>query len=164
MLLDVRPILHNSGGVLPFSLALDLADLEFFGCWPLTAPLQVSGQVVNRADVLWLTGEAETVLSLTCDRCWKNYEQPWKMAVFFLLAEELQEDEQDDILLLTDGKINLSELFREEIILNMPAKNLCEENCKGLCDGCGVNLNAEPCRCGQEIDPRLADLAKFFDK
>ena len=164
MLLDVKPIAHKPGGVLPFSLALDLSDLAFFGSFPLTALVVVQGQVSNRADVLWLEGEAETMLSLTCDRCSEAYEQPWTAHVAFMLAEELQEDEQDDILLLSDGKIDLGELFREELILGMPAKNLCEENCAGLCDGCGVNLNVESCTCGREIDPRLADLAKFFDK
>ena len=164
MLLNVRPILHKPGGTLPFSLALNLSDLDFFGSFPLTAPVQVSGQVTNRADVLWLEGQAGTELSLSCDRCGEVFTQPWNTAVNFLLAEELQEDEQDDILLLTDGQINLEDLFREEIILSMPSKNLCEENCEGLCDGCGVNLNVEPCTCGREMDPRLADLAKFFDK
>jgi len=164
MLLNVKPILHKPGGVLPFSLSLELSDLEFFGRFPLTAPVQVQGQVSNRADVLWLEGEAETTLSLTCDRCSEDYKQPWKVTVHFMLAEELQDDEQDDILLLSDGQIDLGELFREDLILNMPAKNLCEENCKGLCNSCGVNFNVASCTCGREIDPRLADLAKFFDK
>jgi uncharacterized protein len=46
------------------------------------------------------------------------------------------------------GDIDLSEAIREEIILNIPMKNICDTNCKGICVGCGVNLNNEECQCG----------------
>jgi uncharacterized protein len=55
-------------------------------------------------------------------------------------------------------------LARETFILNMPSKTLCREDCRGLCSGCGVNLNYEKCRCKKEVDPRLAALAKLLEQ
>lgn len=63
-----------------------------------------------------------------------------------------------------NGTVDLSELARETFILNMPSKTLCREDCRGLCSGCGVNLNYEKCRCKKEVDPRLAALAKLLEQ
>ena len=68
------------------------------------------------------------------------------------------------MLLDPDGQLELDELLGDVFILDLDTKNLCSEDCKGLCPGCGADLNVEPCRCPKEIDPRLAGLAKFFEQ
>ena len=45
----------------------------------------------------------------------------------------------------------------------MDTKNLCSPDCKGLCPGCGANLNHEACRCKKAVDPRLAKLAQLLE-
>ena len=81
-----------------------------------------------------------------------------------LLAFELANGESDDIVLLNkDGELEMDELMREVFLLEMDTKNLCSEECKGLCSGCGADLNVEPCRCKKEIDPRLAKLAQLLE-
>ena len=56
--------------------------------------------------------------------------------------------------------IDLLELAREQIILSLPEKPLCDEECKGLCTSCGADLNEETCTCEPEpADPRMAVLA-----
>ena len=57
----------------------------------------------------------------------------------------------------------VDELMQEVFLLEMDMKNLCSEDCKGLCSGCGADLNREPCRCKKEIDPRLAKLAQLLE-
>ena len=80
-------------------------------------------------------------------------------------AEEMLEDEENDDILLLDGtELDLDEVVTEAFVLAMDTKNLCSDDCKGLCAGCGVNLNEEPCRCRPEVDPRLAALAQLLDK
>ena len=79
-----------------------------------------------------------------------------------LLATEV-ENEDSDIVLLDGHEVDLGELVREAVVLDMDTKHLCSENCKGLCAGCGVNLNHEECRCKPEVDPRLASLAKLLE-
>ena len=63
-----------------------------------------------------------------------------------------------------DDQLDLDELMTDVFILDLDTKNLCKEDCQGLCPGCGADLNVEPCRCKKEVDPRLAGLAKFFDE
>ena len=46
-------------------------------------------------------------------------------------------------------RLNLDEIFRDEVILDVPMKHLCKEDCKGICFGCGQNLNDGECRCSE---------------
>ena len=81
-----------------------------------------------------------------------------------MLAEELESEDSDDILLLENGAVDLGDLARTVFILEMDTKTLCSEDCKGICPGCGVDLNQGTCTCKKEVDPRLAVLAKLLDK
>ncbi len=63
---------------------------------------------------------------------------------------------------LEGDEIDLLELVREQVILAVPDKPLCDEDCLGLCPHCGADRNREPCSCGgADPDPRLAVLANF---
>ena len=164
MKLDLKPLAQQPGAVLPFELQLDLSGMEWNGAKPFTRPVQVRGEVRNRAGAMELNARLGTVLSLTCDRCAKPFEREKTVEYETLLALELANGESDDIVLLNgDGELELDELMREVFLLEMDTKNLCSEDCKGLCSGCGVDLNVEPCRCKKEIDPRLAKLAQLLE-
>ncbi len=164
MKLDLKPLAQQPGAVLPFALQMDLSDVEWYGARPVTQPVCVEGQVQNRAGALELKARLDTVLSLTCDRCAKPFEREKTVEYETLLAFELANGESDDIVLLDqDGELELDELMREVFLLEMDTKNLCSQDCKGLCPGCGVDLNVEKCRCKKEIDPRLAKLAQLVE-
>ena len=163
MLFDVKPILHTPGKQLDFQFALDLSDLEFGGRCPISRPVEVTGSVRNSADVLSLEMTARTTLDAVCDRCGKEFLQEKAVSYSCILAEELQNEEDDEILLLEDGKVDVGELAREAFILDMDTKTLCSEDCKGLCPRCGADLNLGPCFCKKEVDPRLAVLAKLLE-
>ena len=165
MKLDLKPLAQQPGAVLPFALQVDLSDLEWYGARPAAQPVRVEGQVQNRAGALELKARLDTVLSLACDRCAKPFEREKTVEYETLLAFELANGESDDIILLDeDGELELDGLMREVFLLEMDTKNLCSEDCKGLCPGCGVDLNVEPCRCKKEIDPRLAVLAQLLER
>ena len=70
----------------------------------------------------------------------------------------------DDIVLLESDEVDVTELARDAFILDMDTKFLCSEDCKGLCPGCGADLNCESCRCKKAVDPRLAKLAQLLQK
>ena len=114
--------------------------------------------------MLLLSFEASTVLKSVCDRCLKPFDQPKTIRYECMLAEELEDEESDDIILLEDGAVDLEDLARTAFILDMDTKTLCSEDCKGICPGCGVDLNQGTCTCKKEVDPRLAVLAKLLDK
>lgn len=164
MKLDLKDVILVPGAVLPFEFQLDLSQLEFGGEQPITEPVAVSGQVRNMAGALVLNARASTTLSLTCDRCSKPFRREKTVEYETLLAAELeQEEDQGDIVLLEGDMLDVGALMTDTFILEMDTKNLCSEECKGLCPGCGVDLNTTPCRCEKEVDPRLAALAKFFE-
>jgi uncharacterized protein len=88
---------------------------------------------------------AEARVETTCVRCLDTFFL--KVAVSF---EELYQfpsrhREETDLILPADGYIDLDPLYREYLILAMPIKRLCQEDRKGLCAICGVNLNGNSC-------------------
>lgn len=163
MLLDVKSILHTPGKHLDFQFELDLSQLEFAGRYPVSRPVSVSGQVRNTADVLELEMSARSVLDAVCDRCGKEFPQEKEISYSCVLAEEVQNEDNDEIVVLEDGRADLEDLARTAFILEMDTKTLCSEDCKGLCPRCGADWNLGPCSCKKEIDPRLAVLAKLLD-
>lgn len=164
MKLDLRKIIHVPGASVPFDIQMDLTHLDFFGARPITRPLQVQGKVTNRAGALFMEGTATTVLDLTCDRCCKPYTAEKTVMLDCALATELEnEDSEDEIILLQDGAVDLDEVASTAFILAMDTKNLCSEDCKGLCSRCGADLNLGPCGCKPDVDPRLAALAQLLD-
>ena len=122
MLLGLKDIIHRPGASLTFSESVDLSDLQFGTCYPVTEPVKAEGTVRNTADVLMMKGTITTCLHGVCDRCATEF------------------DRQVEIPLDVDPE------------------------CKGLCCGCGVNLNVDTCKCEKEVDPRLAALRQLLDK
>ncbi len=102
----------------------------------------------------WVSGN----LNLTCDRCLKVFPADVKTSFFYLLKpssefhqgleldHELSQDEVE-VYWYENGEIRAEELFREQILLQIPMRLLCQEGCKGLCPGCGADLNQEECHC-----------------
>lgn len=163
MRFDVKPILNTPGKSLTFQFALDLSDMELNGQYPAKEPIEVAGGVRNTAGLLELSMTVTTVLEAVCDRCTKPLRLPKEIQFDCLLAQELENEENDEIVLLEDGEVDVGDLARTAFILNMDAKFLCSEDCKGLCPRCGADLNLGPCACKKEADPRFAALAKLLE-
>ncbi|MCD8383788.1 MAG: DUF177 domain-containing protein [Clostridiales bacterium] len=164
MRLELGDIIHVPGGVKNFDFSLDLSDLDFYGEKPICEPVRVQGRVVNRAGMLLLEATASSNLHLRCDSCGTPFERVKTVEVERMLATELEDEDDDDDIILLDGSIlDAGEVMTTEFILEMDTKNLCREDCKGLCPGCGVNLNVDVCRCKPEPDPRLAALAALLE-
>ncbi len=164
MKLDLKHVAQEPSAVLPFDFELDLSQVEWNGIRPFSHSIHVEGRVRNMAGAMLLNARLGSVLSLVCDRCARPFEREKAVEYETLLAMELANEESDDIVLLDkDGVLELDGLMQEIFLLEMDTKNLCSEDCKGLCSGCGVDLNREPCRCKKEIDPRLAKLAQLLE-
>ena len=164
MRLDLKNIIHVPGTELPFSCQLDLSDLDFYGTHPICEPVEVTGVVRNRAGMLELTAELRSNLHLHCDSCGKPFERVMTVSVDRLLATELENEEDDEIILVTGHELDLDPVMTDEYILAMDTKQLCREDCKGRCPRCGVDLNEGECQCKPEMDPRFAVLAKLLEK
>lgn len=165
MLLSLSKIIDRPGGAVPFKISLDLHDLVFGGNCPVTEPVIADGEVRNTAGVLQLTGKAETTLHGICDRCAASFDRYVSFPVHALLVSELANDNGEEDLwtfLLEGDDADLDDIVTTAFVLNMDAKLLCSEDCKGLCCRCGKNLNEGPCDCKPEIDPRLAVLQQLL--
>jgi uncharacterized protein len=70
-------------------------------------------------------------------------------------------DENAHLIFYEDETLRLDELVEAQMFLEIPAKPLCDDNCKGLCFQCGTNLNESDCQCPKEGDPRWTPLASL---
>ena len=134
----------------------------------LTAPPEVSGQVTRERGAVRLIGKINASAEVDCDRCLKSVSVPVETAFDVTYvperdyessgAAELQEE--DLSLSVFDGEtIDVNELVREQLLLALPARALCGDECKGLCPVCGADRNTEACNCeSPEVDPRWAAL------
>ena len=164
MKLNLKRFAQEPGAALPFDYEMDLSQVEWNGQRPFSHGVHIKGKVRNMAGAMLLNVRLSTVLSLLCDRCAQPFEKEKTVEYETLLAFELENGESDEIVLLDkDGVLELDELMQEVFLLEMDMNNLCSEDCKGLCSGCGADLNREPCRCKKEIDPRLAKLAQLLE-
>lgn len=134
----------------------------------LTSDVPVAFVIEKRRDGVRIAGRFGADVVIDCDRCLEPVERRLK-AEFdaeFLLPEAFPEAKESELSpddLKADGlagdSIDLSELIREQILLEMPQQALCKEDCLGLCSICGGNRNVDPCGCeDNEIDPRWEAL------
>ena len=166
MLLGLSKIIDCPGASIPFSLNVDLSDLLYGTSYPVSEPVLASGTVRNTAGVLVMKGELSTCLHGVCDRCTADFTQDVEFPIDVVLVKELANEENEDewVFTLEGDSADLDDIVRTIFVLNMDSKLLCSDDCKGLCCGCGKNLNFETCSCEKEIDPRLAALKQLLNK
>ena len=166
MLLDLREIINSPGASVTFSESVDLSDLQFGTCNPVSEPVLASGTVRNTADVLVMKGNITTCLHGVCDRCAAEFTKEMDIPIDVVLVEELSNEENEDewVFPLEADAADLEDIVRTVFVLNMDSKLLCGPDCKGLCCRCGKNLNDGPCGCQKELDPRFAALRQLLDK
>ena len=166
MRLGLKEIIHSPGASVTFSESVDLSDLLFGTCYPVTEPVKAVGTVRNTADVLMMKGTITTCLHGVCDRCAADFTKDVEIPIDVVLVEELSNEDSEDerVFPLEADTADLEEIVRTVFVLNMDSKLLCDPECKGLCCRCGKNLNDGPCGCEKEIDPRFAALRQLLDK
>lgn len=164
MVLDLKSIFVNEGQSQELETEFDFSDVEVFDLHPLVKPVKVSGKVFNRAGVVSLCVTCTVVYEAPCDRCGTDAKEVIPVDINRTLVSKLENDDNEEYILLSDMVLDLKELCYTEVILRLPTKHLCKEDCKGLCAKCGANLNEGDCDCPKtEIDPRLEALKSLLD-
>jgi uncharacterized protein len=163
MNLNLRKLMTGEVAELSFAGELDLSELELNGQRPLKAPVKIKATAEDRAGVILLEVSISLNLETDCARCADPVAVEKTLIISHTLSEEVQDDENDEILKITDGSIDLYEHVREAVILESDMRYLCSEACKGICPKCGKNLNQGNCGCPPEIDPRWEALVKLLD-
>ncbi len=164
MLLQCRPLFVGEVNRLPIDTELDFSQVEFQGGCPFTDPIRVTGAVTVRAGVVQLSAQAAFSVNGNCDRCLTPFTRAYDIPLEHTLVSTHENEENDDYILLDNYQLNLDDLVLADILLELPYKSLCREDCQGLCTLCGKNLNEGPCGCDHRtVDPRLAVLGQLLD-
>ncbi|MBE6606553.1 MAG: DUF177 domain-containing protein [Ruminococcaceae bacterium] len=166
MKLDLRKLLAGEVDKIDIDYSLESSDLPSFDDVSFADNVNVSGTLKNNGGYMKLSLLSSLDYTSVCARCLKEIKDNLNINFEKTVCEEgdLQNEDNDDYVEITDGMLDVDEALIEDIILNFPSKILCDENCKGLCPKCGKDLNCDSCSCvTKEIDPRLAPLLKIFD-
>lgn len=164
MLLDLKEVFQNDGFRKQVDYSLSMNDIELDGVYPFKTPVNVCALSVNRASLVDLEIKVNFLYTRNCDRCFDEFLREMNYTFRHKLAVALADDENDDYIETPDYKLELDDLVISDIILNLPSKNLCKEDCRGLCQNCGKNLNFGDCGCKNEkVDPRLEILKQLID-
>ena len=152
MTMDLKQLFEVVGERISLDEALDFSDRTLFGTQPFVTPVQVTGEIANQAGVVVLTMQLSYTMHLTCDRCLDEFERAFSCSwEHLLVAEPLTDDSDTENIEVPD------------ILLNLPSKLLCREDCKGLCPQCGQNRNHGSCSCTEKtVDPRWAALDELL--
>ena len=162
MLIDLREIVDVPGGEVTFDFELDMSDAAEGSIREIEKPARAYGNVVNTAGVLTFSSNVDATCTCACARCLKEFKLPVHKQISADLTER-GENENPDGYLLQGDKVDAAEIIITEFILNTDDRLLCKEDCAGLCQRCGADLNVGPCDCKKEIDPRLAVLSQLLE-
>ena len=116
--------------------------------YKLSSPINIEGKVSNTNKGLYLDVDVDFTLVDNCSRCLDEVEVPIEYSI---------------------QELDLVDIIEQTLDFKIPASVLCKEDCKGLCQGCGANLNIEACSCNESandeeiIDPRFAKLKDLFN-
>jgi uncharacterized protein len=134
----------------------------------LISPVQLKCEIERSEPRARVAGKVSAKFEIDCTRCLEPVSFPLDINfdVEFVDQEHFGSNGEHEIdpanlsvNSLEDGRLDLNELVREQLFLNLPEQVFCKEDCKGLCEVCGVNRNSENCHCeADDVDPRWSAL------
>ena len=164
MLFELKSVFLNEGYEQTLNEEIDLSKIDIDGVFPFTSPVSVTAIARNRASLVTLTLLCSYDYTRSCDRCGEVFTLKEEKTFTHKLAQTLMDEGNDDYIETPDFTVELDETVISDILLNLPSKNLCKEDCKGLCPHCGKNLNGGACGCETKtVDPRMEILKQLMD-
>ena len=174
MKLDLRPLLLGQRSLrFDYELTVDIDSEDtasFLYGVSFPSPMKVSGDITNTAGYMRMTLTASLDYTSSCARCLSAVSGSFAFNLEKTVAPRevlsgLDEDRLDDYAIIDDGFLDIDSRILEQLEVEFPIRFLCREDCKGLCQRCGKNLNDGECDCNtKEIDPRMAPLQKLLEK
>lgn len=118
---------------------------------------------------LTVSGSARLTLLIPCSRCLKPVKVPFSLDLERVFDMKLSRQERAEALdeqpYLQGYMLDVDQLVCDELYLNLPMKVLCREDCKGICNRCGANLNETSCDCDRSsLDPRMSVIQDIFNQ
>ncbi len=171
MKLNIESLYNKEIRSKDFDLSENVSSFEFSGVeYKLVSPVHLSGQISKAGQNFLLKAKVEFVFLGSCNRCLADVKVPVEYNIdAYLMREEYDESEFEDVDVfeINSSDVDLMKIIDSTLCFNMPQRILCSEYCKGICSGCGVNLNTENCKCEDsidvdDIDPRFAKLKELL--
>ncbi|NMB32808.1 MAG: DUF177 domain-containing protein [Clostridium sp.] len=169
MKIDITDILKNDGS----SLEVEFEKaLESTGSIPndvtIDRPVYFKGGILNSGGIIRLEGELIVDYTAKCSRCLQKVPSKIRIAIEENFVKEgytgENNDEMEDQYTYQGRCIDIKKAMLDNIILSLPARHVCSDDCKGFCFKCGINLNNDSCDCQNKVmDPRMKVLKNLFE-
>lgn len=157
VVLSVTSGLDQAGDTLSCQGRIDLDQVSSGGRdFVLQDGLHYDVALTNTGDGILATGIVRGTATAACDRCLDptQVDIAGEVSCYYLREQPAQdedddEDEQEFGTISNEGTVDLSGAIQSAVAMDLPYVVLCDEDCKGLCPVCGVNLNHEQCDCAK---------------
>lgn len=151
------------GSFYPFKEILTLSDEILSGrLAEYASPCEVEGTYVVEGDYVHVDAFVSLTIKFSCDRCLDDVVRDFKFhyqASFYLEGTEALEGYYPYF----NDMVDLSSSVEEDVLLKLPTRVLCSENCKGICPVCGINLNEGSCNCSRDDATQTSTKSNPFD-
>ncbi len=147
MILQLKQLFDIDGEVKNLDFSINPEDLSYLSVLKsFSSPIAIKGKVENRAGVVTLTYISKFSMNLSCDRCLKGFNREYEYKFEHILIQGANTD-NDEYIVCKDNTLDLNELAISDLLLQLPTKILCRDDCRGLCYVCGQDLNEGECNC-----------------
>ncbi|MBR1591411.1 MAG: DUF177 domain-containing protein [Ruminococcus sp.] len=146
MKINLKQIFDIVGDSKNFDYEISMDELGHIKGINFASAPHITGRAYNRAGVVYLDYNASFGLSLECDRCLKKFDRDYSFDFSHIVVPQLSGD-SDDYIVAQSESIEMNDIAVTDILPELPSKNLCRDNCKGLCMVCGCDLNESACNC-----------------
>ena len=146
MNIQLRQLFDIVGECVEIDYSISPDELKDISAYSFASPVTIKGKIQNRAGVVRLTYESSAELALECDRCLTQFVREFCYSFEHILVASTNTDD-DEYVVCPNNILDLNELAVSDLLLELPTKILCKDDCKGLCYTCGKNLNEGECSC-----------------
>lgn len=169
---DIKDKVHDLSTVEEVAAYPTLTRLQESGECLFLEPLDVRLTVAREYDHIRVKGSVATRVRLICSRCLTEYDEEISSSytMFYIPAsdapmdEDVELEEQDLVSVSYSGEeIDFSDEIAEQVLMEIPYKPLCMEDCRGLCPVCGADLNNAACDCGRSDGSLKFSILKNFE-
>ncbi len=147
MTINLRQLYEIVGEVKEFECVVSEEYLTQVKGYSFSDDVTVKGILKNRAGVLTMKCAINGTLNAVCDRCLADFSKPLCFESESVLVRELSNEDNDEYIVTMNDALDLDEYAISELLLRMPTRLLCKEECKGLCPVCHIDLNTAECDC-----------------
>ncbi len=163
MKVNISDIARYNGASISLHFEVAPSEVEIDEGFLLDRGLSFDGTVTNTNGIMRLAGNLKAIYRNECYRCLGVVSKALELNIEESFINSPDAEQMD--MYPFEGKIlDINKALNDNIILSLPMKQLCSEECKGLCNKCGANLNEMQCGCSEyDIDLRLEGLNKYLE-